>query len=201
MAAPLLPQLRQPNFTASFRAKKGPLLVASSWVFLVCELSCGHTGFMGMDLVPVNRQCDPVHFNWTGWRMIGELLEDTGADLSLFSGSNDGEKVDKATALKWAASLKQVMGNLVVVEVPDPTYQGGKRTHVRVLPAQLKNPTSAVEPQKETMAETGEFPGLEEEVERQRLVSPTTRDPDDRDISWIEGFIAFLENCEGFYQY
>jgi hypothetical protein len=156
---------------------------------------------MGMDLIPRNPDCPPHHFNWTGWRVIGDLLADTGADLSGLAGTNDGDFVSETTAAAWAEALESCLDHLVVVVVPDETYMGGERTHLRVLAAQLRDPTAPVTEIEERIAESGDFPHVAERLERQRRVVPTTRDPSDDDVAWVKEFVTFLRHSGGFEQW
>lgn len=62
---------------------------------------------MGMDLVARSKDVEPIHFNWTGWGQLGDLLEALGCDLSEMSGSNNGDYIKAATCREWAKALKE----------------------------------------------------------------------------------------------
>lgn len=161
---------------------------------------------MGMDLIaqnPSREDAEHFHANWTGWGVLGDLLEDCGADLSEMAGSNDGDVVSAATAIAWADALDTQMDNLIAVEVDDGTYRGGKRRHLRVLSAQIANPTSSVEPMDVFFASTegplGE--GARERVEKLAAVVPTVQDVDADEIEWLRRFSMFLRHSGGFAQF
>jgi hypothetical protein len=71
---------------------------------------------MGMDLVgewrksvPENIQKDPagpyLHYNWTGWSYICNLMDKLGVDTEQFSGSNDGAELNGITCKAVANAL------------------------------------------------------------------------------------------------
>lgn len=156
---------------------------------------------MGMDLIPNNDDCPPFHFNWSGWTVIGELLGDTGVDTSDMSGTNDGEYVSERTAVRWADALDGVLGEIVVVEVPDSSYSGGSRRHFRVLAAQLREPTQPVTAAIEALYNSDMRHLFAERIKELRAATPTVHEPEPHELDWLRRFIAFLRDCGGFYQY
>lgn len=47
-----------------------------------------------------------LHYNWTGWRYITNLLEGFGVDMTQFSGSNDGDLLSQNTCKSVAKALE-----------------------------------------------------------------------------------------------
>lgn len=147
---------------------------------------------MGMDLIPLNQDCHPYHANWTGWRMLAELLCDAGVELTEMAGSNDGAVVDAITATAWAEALAACLDELVAVVVPDPSYSSGYRIHLRTLAGQLEHPTLAHSWAELALRKPGErLP--------EKPVEVRDADPDDR--AWVQEFVTFLRASGGFAQY
>lgn len=84
---------------------------------------------MGMDLVPRIKTVESHHFNWTGWRIITNILEDLDCDMSCFSGSNNGIYVNAATAKQCGKALEYAIKKhmIRVKRIKDKTYYGGYR--------------------------------------------------------------------------
>lgn len=82
---------------------------------------------MGMDLIPRNKEVESKGYNWTGWRILGDLLESMGCDLSKMAGSNDGQYIDAKTCRAWAKALQMNLdADLIrVLYVKDNAYFGG----------------------------------------------------------------------------
>jgi hypothetical protein len=59
-----------------------------------------------MDLVPVNKGSETLHYNWSGWRWLIERLIRWGVDISEFAG-NDGELISDATCKAVADALEK----------------------------------------------------------------------------------------------
>ena len=79
---------------------------------------------MGMDLVPINRDLEGFHLNWSWWGAMVDLLASLGADVSRVAFTNDGKRVTKPMALQWAELLEAALatGNLRLrVEPPNGT--------------------------------------------------------------------------------
>jgi hypothetical protein len=87
---------------------------------------------MGMDLVPRTRKrdVDSFHFNWTGWRQIGDLLDQLQCDTSEMDGGNDGRPISSATCKQWAKVLAKALknGDIRNKTVLDDRYVGNSYT-------------------------------------------------------------------------
>lgn len=60
---------------------------------------------MGMDLVS-RKKDKSIHYNWTGWGELHNLLRDLGCDISEMRGCNDGDYIKASTCKAWAKTLK-----------------------------------------------------------------------------------------------
>jgi hypothetical protein len=82
---------------------------------------------MGMDLLPRNRNVESMHFNWTGWRSLAELLHKLGADVSEMSGSNNGDLISHEKCQSFARILDQALEEKKIntVQIKDDRYVGG----------------------------------------------------------------------------
>lgn len=62
---------------------------------------------MGMDLLPQNRQrkIPPLHYTWSAWGLLDDLLESWGVDAREFSGPNDGDPIKAETCAAVADAL------------------------------------------------------------------------------------------------
>jgi hypothetical protein len=90
---------------------------------------------MGMDCVavaPADTTFGAFHANWSGWRLLTNLLDDLGCDLSQFSGSNDGDVVDGRSATVCGETILANVARLRVVAVNDTMFAGGTREEVVV---------------------------------------------------------------------
>jgi hypothetical protein len=69
---------------------------------------------MGMHYVPRRTGLEVFHLNWAGHELMARTLDLLGADLTSWSGNNDGCVVPAATCHAWAASLRNALeGNRV----------------------------------------------------------------------------------------
>jgi hypothetical protein len=90
-----------------------------------------------MDLIALDPSSDEAgdfHLNWTGWRVLRELLEELGCDLDEMAGGNDGDVVCDATAKAWAAKITAALSarRIYVVKYPDHMMSGGFREEFHV---------------------------------------------------------------------
>lgn len=72
---------------------------------------------MGMDLCavrPVDDSFARASVSWTGWDMLNRMLVSLGCDVSSMSDSNDGDPIDEATCLAWAAALNAAWPYILV---------------------------------------------------------------------------------------
>lgn len=95
---------------------------------------------MGMDLVPLSvkdtsdEENTHFHANWRGWSAIASMLDALGADMSLFSGSNDGDEVTEEIAESWGRVVEENFDNLYVLDVVEPDAQSFARNRNLILP-------------------------------------------------------------------
>ena len=79
---------------------------------------------MGMDLVPtsVKDSSDDelchFHSNWSGWSLLASLLVEVGADMTHFSGSNDGDEVPQEHAEQWGGLIEEKLDMLYYISWP-----------------------------------------------------------------------------------
>ena len=64
---------------------------------------------MGMDYVPRGKGADGFHVNWAGHEFFGRCLDLLGADLTKWSGGNDGALVPAATCRQWAGLIRTAL--------------------------------------------------------------------------------------------
>jgi hypothetical protein len=169
---------------------------------------------MGMDLV-AHSGIAGQHFNWSGWRCLGDLLNDLGCDLTEMAGSNDGQEVAAATARAWGVALRTALLNNEIIEVlvADLSYAGGWRSHLRTRVAEAARPVLAVtlertmetfplrvfleeahthrEHYDEVAALAAELPAAERKV----------RELDEESTVWLEEAATFFLESGGFAQY
>jgi hypothetical protein len=95
---------------------------------------------MGMDLVPIDmregadEESTHFHANWSGWGVIASMLDSLGADMTGFSGSNDGEVVSREVAESWGVLVEENFDNLYVLEVFDESRPDYSRERTLILP-------------------------------------------------------------------
>ena len=76
---------------------------------------------MGMDLTPIavkdpsNDELCHFHSNWSGWSLLAGLLVEVGADMTHFSGSNDGDEVPQEHAEQWGALVEEKLDMLYYI--------------------------------------------------------------------------------------
>lgn len=119
------------------------------------------------------------HANWTWWGVLLSCLDVLGADLTLASGSNDGDEVPHETALAWAELLEPALPNLVFIEVKheDSSFS---RTSAHILPSDGFR-----------LLEYGRVP----DAEMCFLSDKPSL------YAYLEEFVLFLRTCGGFAQY
>lgn len=61
---------------------------------------------MGVDYVPTRKEIELYSINWPGHEFMGRSLDLLGADLTKWSGSNDGSFVPSAICREWARLLR-----------------------------------------------------------------------------------------------
>lgn len=66
------------------------------------------------------------HLNWSGHSTMAAILDQLGADLTEWSGSNDGDRVSAKTCRAWASLLEESVGKVMLLEQDDPSYMEGK---------------------------------------------------------------------------
>jgi hypothetical protein len=95
---------------------------------------------MGMDLVPfsVKDKTDEenIHFhaNWSGWSAIASMLSALDVDMTLFSGSNDGDEVPAEIAESWGRAVEENFDNLYVLNVEELHGPDWARGRTLILP-------------------------------------------------------------------
>ena len=79
---------------------------------------------MGMDLIGKN---EDMHFNWTGWRILCDLLYQLECDTSEMAGSNDGDTISEETCKVWAKAIKTGLKDKIFKSKKrkDELYYGG----------------------------------------------------------------------------
>jgi hypothetical protein len=86
---------------------------------------------MGMDLAPLggDPEVDGFHLNWTGWGMVGDLLQELGCNISQMAGGNDGDVVDGDVSSSWGQAIKTALaqGRIYSVYYKDDLYTSGER--------------------------------------------------------------------------
>jgi hypothetical protein len=76
---------------------------------------------MGMDLVPMSVKDSSddelchFHSNWSGWTLLAGLLVEVGADMTHFSGSNDGDEVPQEHAEQWGELIEEKLDMLYYI--------------------------------------------------------------------------------------
>lgn len=63
---------------------------------------------MGMDLLPRHKGVRPFAASWMEWSALINFVETLGGDVSMASGSNDGEYIDAKTLKGWAKLIESV---------------------------------------------------------------------------------------------
>ena len=91
---------------------------------------------MGMDLLAQNEDArmDQYHLQSSGWRKIGDILEELGCDVTSMTGWNNGQVVDAATSCDWAAALREGLrkGRIYKMEHPHASRRAGWRSEYHV---------------------------------------------------------------------
>ena len=175
-----------------------------------------------MDLMALGGEVDHYHFNWTGWRTIGDLLQELDCDLSGMSGSNDGDIVDADTAYDWGVALKSAVedGRIFTIEFPDEGVYGGVNTEFHVegsswagtwssgFSIALGMSTKAAELKGAPLTEAEHqvvvkaAKSATERLEAEKLTVPRiTIVPDDKWGQWIGDAATFFLKCDGFEQW
>jgi hypothetical protein len=94
---------------------------------------------MGMDLVPIamkegaDEESAHFHANWSGWSVLASMLDTLGADMSSFSGSNDGEIVPRDVAESWGAVVEENFDNLYVLNIVDDSLSDYAKNRTIIL--------------------------------------------------------------------
>ena len=177
---------------------------------------------MGMDLMPLSSEVDPYHFNWSGWRTIGRLLEELKCDLSDMAGSNDGDIVDGDAAYEWGTALKSALdeGRIFAIQFPNEGVYGGIETEFHVegspwagswssgysLSLGMTMKASATKGAPLTEAEhrvvMRAAKSATERLEAEKVTLPRiTIVPDDKWGQWIGDAAEFFLKCDGFEQW
>lgn len=148
---------------------------------------------MGMDCMPKN-DIEPFHANWFGWRQIGKVLREAGADLTEMSGSNDGHRVSPETAKNWGRKIRRKIEDLKEIRMPDDDYTGGE---IGI----IVDPDKNIIPQvfdfyhtkllvKESMGDT------EEAAEKLEKIARGIQKGEIKDIENKDFYLKFAEFCE-----
>jgi hypothetical protein len=126
---------------------------------------------MGMDLVGKNGD---YHLNWTGWRILVELLEQLDCDISELSGSNDGLPIKSKSCKAFAKAIKQALKDNIIVPkfVENKMYAGGGYESFAVVKKIIKKTKQ--------LKKDLNIAAIKEE---------------DRD--WLKEIYEFFENCGG----
>ena len=82
---------------------------------------------MGMDYIPRRGDAASFHLNWWGHSEIARVLEQLGADLTEWSGSNDGDYITARTCRQWASTLRAGLAAGVIRQVSVPYRRHGPR--------------------------------------------------------------------------
>lgn len=149
---------------------------------------------MGMDYYPRSRKAQGFHLNWTGHEFMGRVLDQLGADLDEWAGTNDGYYIRAATCRAWAGLLQWALDAAAVrvALVPSELYESGIKDVPVVADAEVK-PGSL----------TWLLDRLDQHFGVSQPLLPTTPVVA-LDADWTEAikdFAAFLETCGGCYQY
>jgi hypothetical protein len=148
---------------------------------------------MGVDYIgqrPRSEAGWDFHLNWTGHEFMGRLLEQLGAELAEFDGSNDGVRIRAATCRDWAGRLRAGLaaGRLSILRVADSQCQGGLG-EVPEVAGGAPGPLC------------GLFDAISGMYADPDAVSPpeagTVRALNPDDVAWIGEFATFLEECGG----
>lgn len=126
---------------------------------------------MGMDLSPRNREIESQHFNWTGWRILGDLLDGLGCDTSRMTGSNNGDYIPAPICRDWGNAISYALGQgfIKTVFVKAEHYVGGGYD-------------------KFVVVRDGQCPANAKDI-----------GPDD--IKWLEEISLFFQRCSGCRQF
>ena len=141
---------------------------------------------MGMDLVARRSGAGELHLNWQTHSTIGRCLDQLGADLTEWSGSNDGDPVSSATCRAWAALLSAAMaaGRIRVGLIEGP--RGVRRS--LVVPGAPVRPGSLAESL--DMIDTATGRGAPQD-------DMSTAELDEAGAATVRRFIDFMETCGG----
>lgn len=142
---------------------------------------------MGMDLIPRSDEAgDGLHFNWTGWGVMLNLLDACGANLRAAAGSNDGAYVPAKDAEQWGLALLAHLERIVVVETPSALYSGGYHESFGVTDRPIDETVCAEV--RAQLAERG--------VEGGRVRAPSRAE-----MEWLTSSALFFLRSRGFRQY
>ena len=133
-----------------------------------------------MDLIgkrPRNGYVD-YHLNWTGWKILCDLLEILHCDLSELRGSNDGAPVKAATSRSFAKAIREAINNnrLTRTFIKDDMYSTGGYEGFALVKTNTKQAKK-----------------LYEDLNINKL--------SDEDTIWLYAIANFFENCGGFRQW
>lgn len=152
---------------------------------------------MGMDLVAAHKGVESFHANWFGWGLLRDLLTELGCDTSAMAGSNDGAVVDADTAMAWAAAIEMSLGDILVAEYEDASFENnvrigfhvdGSATPVLVSTFQVSEDALAA-----VLGRSASAP-----AEPTRVVRLAERPVE---LKWVRSFARFCEESGGFAQY
>ncbi len=150
---------------------------------------------MGMDYVGLNG--NSFHLNWTGHDWVGSLLDQLGADMTEWSGSNDGDPISERTCLEWAKLIRENLGSVQDLRIQETGYPDGYRTL-----AILAGEDPLVVASQGYIGLLLSGPDL---IGRSfgHEPKPRTRDSlkvepmDEENRKWLLEFVEFLESCGG----
>jgi hypothetical protein len=153
---------------------------------------------MGMDYV--GKDGSTFHLNWSGHAYMYSLLSQLGANLTEWSGSNDGEYISSRTCKKWASLLKNNIERIKEIRIPDNSYVGGFQ-HMPLVEGNDVGDELAV-------GITGQLLQIENIIARAFGNEEKKVDPRAVQVielpegtkQWILDFASFLEKCNGCYQ-
>lgn len=161
---------------------------------------------MGMDLIAVAPRTPDAergfHVNWSGWRVLADLLLELGCSTDEISGSNDGNRVEGDTAAAWATAIEDSLARIQIEEIPDPSYAGGVAVRLRVpgttTPAPEYDPDAERALINQIRARHGR-PLLEASLPEPTRTMALTED--EEQLSWVRSFAQFCRDSGGFDQF
>jgi hypothetical protein len=136
--------------------------------------------------------------NWTGHSYMLTLLTQLNADLSEWSGTNDGETIGEPTGKAWARLIRDNISRVKQIRIPDKGYSDGYRN------APLVEGMTTVE-EELTTGETAQLILMENAIAAGFGQERVTINPNEVKVvelsqgtrDWVLGFARFLDECGG----